>query len=75
MSLIKQSSVCNELSMSRNGLKKLIAKDPTMPRPIKLGNTRQSPVYFDSGELEAWIESKKQARTMPAANDSNVGVA
>jgi prophage regulatory protein len=62
MPLKKQATVCKDLETSRNGLAKLSAKDPTFPRPIKLGNTKQSPVYYDADELNAWIESKKAAR-------------
>ncbi|AXI02605.1 helix-turn-helix transcriptional regulator [Aquirhabdus parva] len=62
MPLKKQATVCKDLAMSRNGLFKLAAKDPTFPKPIKLGETRQSPVYYDADELTAWIESKKAAR-------------
>lgn len=62
MTLLKRVTVCRQLGMSSNGLHKLAAKDPTFPRPLKLGETMQSPVYFDSSEIEAWIESKKAAR-------------
>jgi predicted DNA-binding transcriptional regulator AlpA len=73
MSLLKLSTTCDKLDTSRNGLKKLIARDSTFPRPIKLGNTMQSPVYFDSTEIDQWIESKKAARATLVANDSNIG--
>lgn len=50
------------MDVSVNGLRKLAAKDPTMPKPIKFGLTKQSPVFYDSDEIDAWIESKKAAR-------------
>jgi predicted DNA-binding transcriptional regulator AlpA len=56
---INQSTACQMLDIGRDGLKKLIAKDSTFPRPIKEGNTRQAPVYFDYGDLMKWHESKK----------------
>lgn len=56
---INQSTACQLLDLSRDGLKKLIDKDPTFPRPIKEGCTRQAPVYFDYGDLMKWHESKK----------------
>jgi len=64
MTLLKRATVCLQLGMSSNGLHKLAAKDPSFPKPIKLGETMQSPVYFDSAEIEEWIESKKAARGM-----------
>ena len=48
--------------MSRDGLRKIQLKNPDFPKPIKLGDTKQAPVYFDMKEIEAWIESKKAAR-------------
>lgn len=62
MTLLKQSTLCNQMDVSVNGLRKLAAKDPTMPKPIKFGLTKQSPVFYDSDEIDAWIESKKAAR-------------
>jgi prophage regulatory protein len=72
MSLLKLSTTCDKLDTSRNGLKKLIARDSSFPRPIKLGSHIQSPVFFDAAEIDRWIESKKAARVMPAANDAEV---
>jgi predicted DNA-binding transcriptional regulator AlpA len=72
---INQSTACQLLDISRDGLKNLIDKDPTFPRRIKEGEARQSPVYFDYSDLMKWHESKKLAYATPAANDSNIGVA
>lgn len=47
------------LDMDRETLKRLIDKDPTFPRPIKMGDTRQAPVFFDAAEVQAWVERKK----------------
>jgi predicted DNA-binding transcriptional regulator AlpA len=73
MSLLKLSTTCDKLDTSRNGLKKIIARDSTFPKPIKLGSHIQSPVFFDAAEIDQWIESKKAARATTAANDSNIG--
>lgn len=56
------NTVCTDLDIGREGLRCLIAKDPTFPRPIKCGDTKQSPIFFDASELAEWLESKKQAR-------------
>lgn len=60
--LKRLNHTCDYLDLSREGLRKLLAKDSTFPRPIKLGDSMQSPVYFDVAEIDAWIESKKAAR-------------
>lgn len=54
--------VCHMLSIERDKLNKLVQNDESFPRPIKEGQTRQSAVYFDHGELVEWWEVKKQAR-------------
>ena len=61
--LIKKSETCSRLSLSADGLRKLQLKDPSFPKPIKLGSSKQSPLFFDVKELEQWLESKKAERT------------
>ena len=41
---------------------KTLQKDPSFPKAVKLGNTRQAPVFFDTQELIDWVESKKAQR-------------
>lgn len=53
---------CHLLSVQRDKLHKMVSDDPTFPRPIKEGTTRQAAVYFDHGELVEWWEEKKQTR-------------
>ncbi len=62
--LKRLNHICDYLDLSREGLRKLQAKDPTFPKSIKLGDSMQSPVYFDVAEINAWIESKKAARVV-----------
>lgn len=47
------------LDISRDTLRVLILRDPTFPRPIKLGNTRQSPVFFSRSDLTEWHNKRK----------------
>lgn len=56
------NEVCSLLSLSRDGLRKLQLKDPTFPKSIKLGDSKQAPVFFDVKELEQWLELKKAER-------------
>ena len=60
--LIRQTSLCDWLDLSRSGLDKLRKKDPTFPKPIKDGSTRQAAAYFVVAEVETWLQSKIQAR-------------
>lgn len=65
-SLITKNTFCELLARTPNSLAKLIATDPTAPRPIKFGTTKQSSVYFDSEEVHQYINSKKAARGIPS---------
>ena len=58
---VSQKTTCQMLDLTSEGLRKLIAKDPTFPKPYKAGTTRQAPVYFDYAELVQWHKSQKQA--------------
>lgn len=53
------NQACEILSISRDNLRNLIIRDKSFPRPIKCGNTRQAPVYFDYIELNNWHEKQK----------------
>lgn len=56
--LIRQPALCQWLDVTRSGLAKLLAKDPTFPKPIKDGDTRQAAVYYVVAEVEVWLQSK-----------------
>ncbi len=60
--LIRQQALCNWLDLSRSGLDKLRKKDPTFPKPIKDGDTRQAAAYYVVAEVDAWLRAKIAAR-------------
>lgn len=60
--LIRQTSLCDWLDLSRSGLDKLRKKDPTFPKPIKSSDSRQAAAYFVVAEVNAWLQSKIEAR-------------
>ena len=60
--LIRQSSLCDLLDLSRSGLDKLRKKDPTFPKPLKDGESRQAAAYYVMAEIEAWIQLRVAAR-------------
>ena len=67
MALLRKIDTARKVGRSYTGFEKLVKADSTFPRPIKFGDTRQAPVYFDETEVDAWIESRKAAREKVAA--------
>lgn len=61
-SLISQPDVCKKLGKTHSGLAKLKAKDSTFPKPIKFSEARQAAAYYVAAEVEAWLQTKIQAR-------------
>ena len=57
------STACQLLDVTRESLRHTIRKDPSFPRPIKQGTTKQAPVFFDYADLIEWHNSKKEAAT------------
>lgn len=60
--LLTFTEVCNLLRKSRSGVYKLMAADPTFPKPIKDGAARSARTFFVAGEFAAWQQSKLEAR-------------
>lgn len=60
--LIRQPALCTWLDLSRSGLDRLRKKDPTFPKPIKDGDTRQAAAFYVVAEVETWLRSKIEAR-------------
>jgi prophage regulatory protein len=56
------SEIAGGLRLSRSGLDKLRAKDPTFPKPLKDGSGRQARVYFVRAEVDSWLRAKLEAR-------------
>ena len=47
------------LDVSRESLRHIVRTDATFPRPIKTGDTKQAPVYFDYAELVEWHNKQR----------------
>jgi len=56
--LISQPAFYAALGMSRSGGEKLKQSDPTFPKPIKFGESRQAAVYYSVAEVEAYLAAK-----------------
>lgn len=60
---IRFITACKFLDVSREGLRYIMKTDKSFPAPLKTGNTKQSPVYFDYNELLDWHKAKLAARS------------
>ena len=56
---LKYNQVCELLNVTRDCLRKIIENDPTFPRFLKEGASRQAAVYFDTEEIEEWYRNFK----------------
>lgn len=56
---LSYSNVCQMLDISRDTLRVLIQRDPSFPKAIKQGTSRQSPVFFSYAELIDWHNQRK----------------
>lgn len=57
---IQFKKTCELLDISRESLRHIVRTDKSFPRPIKTGDTKQAPVYFDYAELLEWHNKQKQ---------------
>ncbi|TQR65932.1 transcriptional regulator [Acinetobacter sp. RF14B] len=48
---VQFKTACELLDISRESLRHIVCTDAAFPRPIKTGDTKQAPVYFDYAEL------------------------
>ena len=60
--LISKNDTMAMLGLNSRDAMNRIEKDPTFPMGIKMGSTRQAPVFFDRAEIMAWIEEQKAKR-------------
>lgn len=60
--LVRLQGACQILNLSRNGFDLLRKRDPDFPKGMKMGETRQAPVFFDVDEIHEWIERRKAMR-------------
>ena len=58
---VQFKTACELLDVSRESLRHIVRTDADFPKAIKMGITKQAPVYFDYGELVEWHNSQKQS--------------
>lgn len=60
LKLIKRKELCEALGFSTTALDDLIKRDPTFPRPIKMGESRQAAVMFRLREVDSWLTQRQK---------------
>lgn len=56
---VQFKTACQILDVSRESLRHIIRTDESFARPLKMGESKQSPVFFDYAELMEWHEKQK----------------
>ena len=56
---VQFKTACELLDISRESLRHIVRTDAAFPRPIKTGDTKQSPVFFDYAELVEWHNKQR----------------
>ncbi|MNF86874.1 hypothetical protein D3C84_693240 [compost metagenome] len=60
--LLTFSEVCSLMRKSRSGLYKLMASDPSFPKPVKDGAARSARSFFVAAEIAAYQGAMLAAR-------------
>lgn len=58
---VQFKTTCQILDISREALRHKARTDPTFPKAIKTGDSKQSAVFFDYAELVEWHNKQKQS--------------
>lgn len=58
---VQFKTTCELLDISRESLRQLVRTDDSFPRPIKTGDSKQAPVYFDYAQLIEWHNNQIQS--------------
>lgn len=58
---VQFKTTCELLDISRESLRQLVRTDESFPRPIKTGDSKQAPVYFDYAQLIEWHNNQIQS--------------
>ncbi|MCY1297464.1 hypothetical protein D9M68_581960 [compost metagenome] len=60
--LLTFGEVCSLLRKSRSGVYKLMASDPSFPKPVKDGKARSARAFFVASEIAAYQGAKLAGR-------------
>lgn len=56
---VQFKTACELLDISRESLRHIQRTDETFPKAIKMGTSKQAPVYFDYAELVEWHNKQR----------------
>ncbi len=56
---VQFKTACELLDISRESLRHIVRTDETFPKAIKMGTSKQAPVYFDYTELVEWHNKQR----------------
>jgi len=59
---LTKKEVADTLGQTCSGIDKLRVRDVSFPKPLRYGDSRQSRVYFNREEVEAWLRTKLDQR-------------
>lgn len=70
MKIIRMPFVSQKIGLSKSAIRDRLDKDSprydaTFPRPISLGNGKNSPLAFIESEFENWLTQQLEKRDMP----------
>ncbi|CRM66611.1 AlpA family phage regulatory protein [Pseudomonas sp. 58 R 3] len=68
VALVRMPELQMLTGLARPTVYKMIQRDPTFPRPVKLNDSdaRNAPVAFVLSEVQAWINGRIEAREQRA---------
>jgi len=68
MALVRMPELMALTGLARPTVYKLLQRDPTFPKPVKLSDSgaRNAPVGFVLSEVQAWIQGRIAAREQRA---------
>ncbi|MCY1289733.1 Prophage CP4-57 regulatory protein (AlpA) [compost metagenome] len=64
LALVRMPELMSLTGLARPTVYKMLKRDPTFPKPIKLSDSkaRNAPVAFVLSEVQAWIQGRIEAR-------------
>lgn len=68
IALVRMSELQQLTGLARPTVYKMLKRDPSFPRPVKLSDSeaRNAPVAFVLSEVQAWIQGRIRARELRA---------
>ncbi len=57
--LYRQNEVCEILRVRVDTLRRRVKTVPGFPQPVKIGNSRQSPVYYKAEDIHNWVKQQE----------------